>query len=181
MFGRLRNLYKKIYLRKLRQCGLSYGNDLQIEKGVTIDASFPWLIEIGNNVTLAPWVYILAHDGASKKQIGYSKIGKVKIGDNVYIGARSILLPGVKIGNNCVIGANALLTANTIIPDNSVVIGSPARVIMSTEEYKNKLINQRREGDMPVFEKEYTTSGRMTSDKKAEMSKRLDNTNGFVV
>ena len=62
--------------------------------------------------------------------------GKVKIGNNVFVGANSTILKGVSIGNNVIIGANSLV--NKEVPDNVVIAGNPARVIMSIEEYYQK-------------------------------------------
>ena len=45
----------------------------------------------------------------SKKQVGYSRVGRITIGNNVFIGARSIVLSNVKIGDNSVVGANSVL------------------------------------------------------------------------
>lgn len=132
----LSNIIKKIKLKRLQRKGLVIGKNLNIEKGVIIDSSIPFLIEIGNNVTLAPYVHILAHDASTKIVLGYSKIGKVIIGDNVFIGAKSIILPNVKIGNNVVIGAGTIVSKD--IPDNSVVVGNPGKKIMDMETFKNK-------------------------------------------
>jgi maltose O-acetyltransferase len=57
--------------------------------------------------------------------LNYTKIGLVKIGDNVFIGAGSIILPNVKIGNNVIIGAGSIVTKD--VPDNSLVAGNPAK------------------------------------------------------
>lgn len=62
--------------------------------------------------------------------------GKVKIGNNVFIGMQSTILKGVTIGNNVIIGANSLV--NKDVPDNCVVAGNPAKVIMSLDEYYEK-------------------------------------------
>ena len=132
----LSNIIKKIKLKRLQRKGLVIGKNLNIEKGVIIDSSIPFLIEIGNNVTLAPYVHILAHDASTKIVLGYSKIGKVIIGNNVFIGAKSIILPYVKIGNNVVIGAGTIVSKD--IPDNSVVVGNPGKKIMDMETFKNK-------------------------------------------
>ena len=58
------------------------------------------------------------------------------MGDNVYIGVHTVILPGVKIGNNVIIGAGSVVTKD--IPDNSVAAGTPARVIKSSQEYLEK-------------------------------------------
>ena len=59
----------------LMKKGLSVGENVFINFGCIIDESFCWLISIGNNVTLAPNVHILAHDASTKKALGYTKMG----------------------------------------------------------------------------------------------------------
>ena len=72
-----------------------------------IDPGHCWLISVGDRVTLAPRVHILAHDASLKETLGYTKIGRVKIGNDVFIGANTTILPGVTIGDKVVIGANS--------------------------------------------------------------------------
>ena len=60
--------------------------------------------------------------------------GKIKIGNNVFIGEDAMIMYGVTIGNNVVIGARSLVTKD--IPDNCVAAGTPARIIKTLEEYK---------------------------------------------
>jgi maltose O-acetyltransferase len=59
----------------LVQKGLIVGENVFINFGCVIDESFCWLIELGNNVTLAPHVHILAHDASTKRELGYTKLG----------------------------------------------------------------------------------------------------------
>ena len=120
----------------LRKKGLNIGNNVFINFGCIIDQSFCWLITIGDNVTLAPNVHILAHDASTKNELGYTKIGKVNIGDNVFIGAGSIILPGVDIGDRVVIGAGSIVTKS--IPSNSVAVGNPAKIISTYDQYMEK-------------------------------------------
>lgn len=61
---------------------------------VVIDPSHLWHIVIGNDVTLAPRVQILAHDASTKRHLGWTRIGKVTIGDRVFVGTSTIILPG---------------------------------------------------------------------------------------
>lgn len=99
-----------------------------------IDYSWGWLISIGNNVTLTGTT-ILAHDASTNQEFGKTKLGKVNIGDNVFIGY-SIVLPNITIGNNVIVGAGTVVSKN--IPDSSVVIGNPMRIISAYDEYIEK-------------------------------------------
>ncbi|XZL94913.1 acyltransferase [Clostridium perfringens] len=117
-----------INLNKLKKEGLKVGKNFHAMEGVIIDPGHCWLITIGDNVTLAPRVHILAHDASTKKFIGYTRIAKVNIGDNVFIGANTVVLPGVNIGNNCIVGAGSVVTKN--LDDNSIYAGNPAKKLM---------------------------------------------------
>lgn len=133
----------KIKIEKWKKKGLVLGENVEIEKGCSLDPSFPWLISIGNNVTIAPEVCILAHDASMKYSNGKTKLGKVKVGDNVFIGTKSIILPGITIGNNTIIGAASIVTSD--VPDNVVVCGSPAKIVSTINDYNAKntdLINK---------------------------------------
>ncbi len=124
------------HIQTLVKRGLKIGKNVFINFGCIIDDNFCWLVEIGDNVTLAPNVHILAHDASTKRTLGYTKIGKVKIGNDVFIGAGTIILPGVTIDDKVVIGSGCVVTKN--IPSNSVAVGNPAKVICSYDEYIEK-------------------------------------------
>lgn len=90
------------------------------------------LFELGENSTLAYQTTILTSANPNTPYNGlgvvYPKIEKpVKIGDNTWIGARAIILPGVTVGNYCVVAAGSVVTKDVL--DYSVVAGVPARVI----------------------------------------------------
>lgn len=103
-------------------------------------SSEPYLITLGNHVRVSFDVAFVTHDGGThvlrKKYPNASTYGKITVGDNVFIGARSIIMPNVRIGNNCIIGAGSLVTKD--VADNSVVGGIPAKKICSIEEYEEK-------------------------------------------
>lgn len=177
MLGKIRSLYRKIYLGRLVKKGMKLGKNFQFEKGSNIDAVFPWLVEIGDNVTFASWVYVVTHDGASQKHVGYSRVGKVKIGNNVFVGTKATIFPNVTIGDNCIIGANSVVTSS--IPANSVAVGIPAKVIIDIETYKKKQSEAMKHS--PVYEKEYTQWGGIDSVKKEQMKRELEGQSGFIV
>lgn len=69
--------------------GLKIGKNCEIKGEVIIDPGHCWLIEIGDNVTIAPRCHILAHDASTKRFLGHTVVGRVVIGNNVFIGANS--------------------------------------------------------------------------------------------
>ena len=129
-------LNREIPTEILVKRGLNVGKNFNRQQGCFIDPSHCFLITIGNNVTMSIRVTLLAHDASTKKLLGYTKIGQIRIDDNVFIGANTTILPNVKIGENSIIGSGSLVTHD--IPDNSVAVGVPAKVICNTEEFKQK-------------------------------------------
>ncbi|MDY5684129.1 MAG: acyltransferase [Treponema sp.] len=104
-----------------------------------IDTCFTYLLKVGDNVTFAGNSRILFHDASLQKIFGVSKVGKVEIGNDVFIGANALILPNVKIGNKVIVGAGSLISKD--IPDNSVVVGNPQRIICTYDDYVNKYEN----------------------------------------
>ena len=92
-------------------------------------------IRIGENCLIAPGVHIYTatHPLSTKERISGAEYGKpVSIGDNVWIGGRAVINPGVTIGNNVVVASGAVVTKN--VPNNVVIGGNPARIIKQIEE-----------------------------------------------
>ncbi len=166
-------------LNDLKAMGMKVGENFIYDAPSTrFDNSHCWLIEIGNNVTFGPGVYLLAHDASTKKELGYTKIGRVVINDYSFIGANSIVMPGVVVGENCIIGASSVVTKD--VPDGCVYAGNPARFVCTTEEYYKK---QRELLDvLPVYEKNYTLSQGITEEQKQQMVEDLKKhqNRGFV-
>ena len=150
-------------LEKLKRAGLHVGEGLFLGTGTFIDPSHCFLIWIGNNVTFSSNVHLIAHDASTKKHIGYTKIGQIHIGNNVFVGANVSILPNVTIGDNAIIGSGSIVTKN--VPLNEVWAGNPARRICSVEEYTAKYVNVKR------YDKSYRLSDSLSDDKKAEMIK----------
>ena len=131
------------YIKYLKSLGMKIGDHTKIyfPRNIIIDEQKPWLIEIGSNVQITDGVRILTHgyDWAVLK-VKYGVVlgssGKVKIGNNVFIGVNSTILKGVTIGDNVIIGANSLVNKDCI--ESGVYAGNPIKFIMTLEEYKNK-------------------------------------------
>lgn len=172
------NIRSEVSTEDLISLGLTVGENFSRQEKTIIDQSHCWLINIGNNVTLAPRVHILAHDASTKSALGYTRIGIVNIGDNVFIGASSTILPGVTIGNNVVIGAGSVV--NRDIPENSVAVGNPAKIVSSYDEYINRKKTEMMQ--VPVFDEKYTLRNKnFTKEMKNEMKKAvLKNGVGYV-
>ena len=161
---------------KLISMGMKVGKNFGRLNGVILDPSHCWLIEIGDDVTLAPRVHILCHDASTKTFMNYTKIGNVTIGNRVFIGAESVILPGVTIGNDVVIGANSTVTHN--IPSNSVAVGSPARVICTLEEYIQK--EKERMKSTPVYDEAYTLRKDVSMELRLKQKEELDGKIGYI-
>lgn len=106
-----------------------------------VDTLIPNLVEIGDNFVSAPGSIILAHDASLFMHIGCYKVGKTIIGDNVFIGANAVILPGVKIGSGAIIGAGAVVSKD--VPPNIVVAGVPAKEICTVQDYIAKCEGNR--------------------------------------
>ena len=161
---------------KLIKMGMKVGKNFGRLNGVILDPSHCWLIEIGDNVTMAPRVHILCHDASTKQFLGYTKIGRVTIGNNVFIGAESVVLPGVTIGNNVIIGANSTVTDN--IPDNVVVAGTPAKIICSLEKYLTK--ETKRMNMSPCDGEEYTLRKNVSMEMRMKQKEELEGKIGYI-
>jgi maltose O-acetyltransferase len=111
-------IYKDKKRRKLKigkNCFIGVNCLLDVTKGIII----------GDNVQLAPNVLVLTHDSSKGRKKPFEK--EVIIEDNAFIGAGSILLPGVKIGKKAVVGAGSVVTKN--VKPNMIVVGNPAKLI----------------------------------------------------
>lgn len=119
-----------------------------------VDSLTPQMVEIGDNFISAPGSIIVAHDASTFLFSKKYRIEKVIIGSNVFLGANSTVLPGVNIGNNVIIGAGSVVTKD--IPSDSVVVGNPARIVSSVNDYIEKCIRKEVLYDVPPnFLKEY--------------------------
>lgn len=163
-------------ISKLKKQGCAIGNNFNVQEGVIIDKSHCFLIKIGDNVTLAPRVHILAHDASTKRYLGVTKIGHVHIGNNVFIGAGSIVLPNTIIGDNVVIGAGSIVT--TDVEENSVYCGNPAKKICSLDDYKNKMTSLIKK--RPCYDYSYTIKAKVDRLKKNQMISDLEDGIGFI-
>ncbi len=135
--GKLNERKRRSYIENLQRKGLKLGRNVEIVEDFFFDPSHCFLITIGDNCTICPNVRLIAHDASTKKHLGYTKIGRITILENCFIGDSVIILPCVTIGPNSIIGSGSVVTKD--IPPESVAVGNPARVICSLDEYLCKI------------------------------------------
>ena len=187
MWERLRRLWLRLTgeltlsgepsLKALVKLGLTIGRDCHVGQGVILDPAHCWHITLGDEVTIAPNVHILAHDASTKRLLGYTRIGKVHIGDRVFLGTGVIVLPNVSIGAGSIIGAGSVVTQS--IPTGVVAAGNPARVITTLEEYVRR--SRERFERLPRFDERYTLRENLTPEMRREMNQHMTENEGFVV
>lgn len=156
--------------------GMKVGKNCHGLSACTIDYAHCWLIEIGDNVTFAPQVYLLAHDASTKRHLDYTKIAKIKIENNVFVGARALIMPGVTIGENAIIAAGSIVTKS--VPKGTVVGGNPARILANTKDYLKK--HEENMEHSNVYDGSWTIWGNVTSDMRQQMSNDIDEKMGYV-
>jgi len=146
-FGKVGKLFRYLCAMYMIE---AIGKNVNIEKGAVISCKIKigdnsgigvncFISEcttIGNNVMMGPdcLLYTKNHkfDKEQRGYTGYTELSPITIGDNVWLGARCIILPGVVIGKGSTIGAGSVVTRS--IPDYSVAVGNPARVIKTLIE-----------------------------------------------
>ena len=126
----------------LRHLGVKIGNHCLISTSINNFGTEPWLVEIGDDVSITDDVIFLTHDGSSRlfrkklpdmnEKYG-NRFGTIQIQNNCFIGVDTIIMPGVSIGPDSIIGSGSIVTKN--VPAESVAVGNPARVICSVAEY----------------------------------------------
>jgi maltose O-acetyltransferase len=124
--AKLFTIFKKSYLRFR---GVKIGKGGFISPFCKIDIH-RGNITIGNNVSITRGCIVLSHSGTESRLYNYNgrkRSNTTIIGDDVFIGVNTVILPGVKVGNNAIIGAGSIVTKNT--EDNSVYAGNPAKKI----------------------------------------------------
>ena len=152
-------------MRKLKKNGLRVGKNFWYGKGCSFDYSHCWLISIGDDVVFSSNVHILAHDASTKKLFGYTRIGRVTINNNVFIGFGCIILPNISIGEGAIVGAGSVVTQD--IPPYEVWGGAPAKFITTLNKYKDKTKNSMNNN--LLYGKEFTISQNINDEKKRKM------------
>ncbi len=165
-------------LEHLKSRGLRIGEHVDIFTDYPFDSLYPGLITVGDYVTISSNVKILAHD-ASMGYVtnGACKIGIVEIGNHVFIGANSTILPNTRIGDYAIIGAGSVVAGG--VPAGTVYAGNPARFIKSTEDFiaQHKANIQTH----PTFNRPWREFASLTDSEWQEIREQLRDTFGYVI
>lgn len=140
-------IYDKVY--RLSKGGTAYARRKGVKVGeacrIYINAfgSEPWLVEIGDRVTITRGCRLVTHDGSTwlmRDEKGRRQLyRKVIIGNDVFVGLNSIIMPGVRIGNEVIIAAGSIVTKS--VPSGVIVGGNPAKIIGDYHKYKENVMN----------------------------------------
>jgi maltose O-acetyltransferase len=156
--------------------GMRAGTGTAAEHGVLLDPAFCWLIDIGEHCTFAPYATVLAHDAGTRRGLGYTRLGRVRIGDRVFVGAHALVLPGITVGDDAVIGAGAVVTRD--VAAGSVVAGSPARELTTVAAYTER--HRPRLTERPSWSLEWTLAGGITPEQREQMRSALADGEGYI-
>jgi acetyltransferase-like isoleucine patch superfamily enzyme len=133
------NIYSIVdHVSYVKFIGVNVGKNIHIYGNpIKMFGTEPWCVTLGDNVHITRDVVFVTHDGGTllfRDKIHDLEITKpIKVGSNVYIGLKSIILPGVNIGDDCIIAAGSVVTKD--VSSGTVVGGVPAKFIKTTSEY----------------------------------------------
>jgi acetyltransferase-like isoleucine patch superfamily enzyme len=142
---------------------LNLGDHVWVWHHTILDATEGLMI--GEGTQIGAWVGIFTHGSEkairllgnefvhidNEQRIGYTR-GSVKIGSYTFVGAKSVILPGVEIGKGCLIGTGTLVTKD--VPDYSIVVGSPGKIIGSTMDLDREFISEYEELHKTYYDEE---------------------------
>jgi len=157
-------------IKYYRSLGVKIGDGCRFT-GKPLWGSEPYLIEIGNDCLITQCTFH-THDGGVKvlntlnffQGKSMDKVGRIRVGNNCFIGSGVRIMPGITIGDNCILGAGSIISKN--VPSNSVVAGIPAKIICTIEEYYKKNLQR---GNF------YATGSLSKNDKRKILSENVKN------
>ncbi len=140
-------LYVKKYDKWLKKNGVDINGKIKyIHHSVFLDGTDYSKIHLGDKIVMSVGCILLVHDfsleagmiacGEGSENEAYF-LKDVYIGNNCFVGAKSIILCGARIGNNCIIGAGSVVPGK-VFPDNSIIAGNPAKIIGNTIDWAQR-------------------------------------------
>ena len=145
-----------LMIENYRKKGAVIGENVRAFSAIT--AAEPYLLTIGDNVTISHGVVFLTHDNSvikCKDHIGTDIVGRVTIGKDCFIGCNTVFLPGTELAEGIIVGAGSIVTKSFTEP-GTVIAGNPARKIGRSEDffckYKNIVFDFQPAGRRMSFE-----------------------------
>lgn len=124
-----------LMIENYRKRGAVIGENVRAFSPIT--AAEPYLLTIGDNVTISHGVVFLTHDNSvikCKDHIGTDLVGRVTIGKDCFIGCNTVFLPGTELAEGIIVGAGSIVTKSFTEP-GVIIAGNPAKVIAKTEAF----------------------------------------------
>jgi maltose O-acetyltransferase len=168
-------LDSSFYPEYLKRQGVSIGSNSSVLYPSYIDGRLPYLVEIGNHVTISLFVTILTHDATTAYAGDLIKVGRVVIRDRSFIGANSTILCNVTIGPNSIVGAGSVVTKD--IPPDTVYAGNPAKFVCSTDEFVKRHAEMGKR--LPLFEAVRYPHPYISETMKTELRISIQKTSGY--
>ena len=121
----------------LRKKGMEIGEGTRIFCDISTTESY--LVRIGDRTTISNNVQLITHDASIQKAIPEASdlFGRIVIGNNCFIGARSIIMYGVTLPDNTIVAAGSVVT-KSVLEEGCVIGGNPARIITTLEKFAKK-------------------------------------------
>jgi len=150
--GLPQQLSSDAYVEYAREKGVTIGEGTEFFGEKKLDLGAGPMIEIGENCVITDRVRMVAHTSDHtilKERYGdenaptFGSIGRVTVGDNVFIGENSMILPNVTIGDHCIIGSGSVVVDD--IPSESVAAGNPCQVITDLQSYRDHCLKKEKE------------------------------------
>ncbi|MDM1506887.1 acyltransferase [Myroides odoratimimus] len=130
-------------------------------------SSEPYLIKIGKGCRIAKGVSFFTHGGLwsqrQKLKENLDFFGKIQIGDYTYIGEDAKIMPGVSIGNNVIIGAGSIVTKS--VPDGKICAGNPAKIVGETVDFVKRIRNYNVESKRKTYDEKRAFLLSLTDDR----------------
>lgn len=127
----------ELKIQRYRENGVKIGRNMRAFSPPS--SAEPYLLEFGDNITISTGVKFTTHDNSAVKIIPNSTdlFGRIKIGDDCFIGQNALFLPGVEIANKTIVAAGSVVT-KSFKEEGKIIGGNPAKVIGTIEAYREK-------------------------------------------
>ena len=160
-------LFRKVYqyyLKKKKPLAYAQKIGVDIGQGCKLIGSpnwgsEPWLISLGNRTEVSFNVTFITHDGSTwvfRNQERYQDVlrfGRIKVGDNCFIGANSTIMPGVTIGDGSIIAVGAVVTKD--VPAGEIWGGVPAKYITTVTEFAEKCLRETPDYNVEEYRNDF--------------------------